>query len=322
MSYVPGDVWLVIFRQLVDAGRFVLKSVRLVVPILVALAAVAVLPGGAEVFAQDAPPAKPVGPAIDGDYDSYWLPPNISATDEAKGVDSLINYIHVFMLILFVGWGIFFVYCLVKFRQRPGHQAEYSQIKAKPAKYAEIVVAGIEAVLLLGFSIPIWAQVKNDIPDASENPLDVRVVAQQFQWNFHYAGPDGKFGRTRPDYVDPASNILGIDPSDPDGEDDVYSPELHFPKNRPVICRISSKDVIHSFWLPVLRVKQDAIPGMTIPVWFEANETGNYEVACAQLCGNNHYSMRAVMTVHKDAAEFDQWLADQAPEEFNEDEFD
>ncbi|MGB0715561.1 MAG: cytochrome c oxidase subunit II [Phycisphaerae bacterium] len=299
-----------------------MNSVRKVVPFLLALAAFTASPIVSSVWAQDDPPAKPVGPAVDGDYTGYWLPPNVSNTPQAAGVDNLINWIHVFMVILFVGWGVFFLYCLFKFRARPGHTASYSQIKAKPAKYAEIVVAGVEAVLLLGFSVPIWAQVKNDIPGEDENPIHVRVVGQQFQWNFHYPGPDGKFGRTRPDYVDPAANILGIDPNDPAGVDDVFSPELHFPKMRPVICDISSKDVIHSFWLPVLRVKQDAIPGMTIPVWFEAKETGNYEVACAQLCGNNHYSMRALMTIHADDAEYEQWLADQAPEEFDEDEFD
>jgi cytochrome c oxidase subunit 2 len=296
----------------------------MILPLMLAVAAVTVMGSSGITYAQtaEAPPAKPEGPSIDGNYGGYWLPPNISATDAARGVDDLINWIHVFMLVLFVGWGIFFVYCLFKFRAKEGHKAAYGLVKAKPAKYAEIVVAGIEAVLLLGFSVPIWAAVKNDIPVEQDNPVHVRVIGEQFQWNFHYPGPDGVFGRTRPEHVNLATNILGIDPEDPAGADDIFSPELHFPKDRPVVCRVSAKDVIHSFWLPVLRIKQDAIPGMTVPVWFEANQTGNYEVACAQLCGNNHYSMRALMTVHEDDAEFDAWLASQAPEEFDEDEFD
>lgn len=259
------------------------------------------------------------GPAITGDY-GYHLPPDVSKN--GYRVDDLIEFLHWFMLLLFVGWGIFFVYCLVQFRQRAGHRAVPDEIKAKPAKYAEIVVAGVEAVFLLGFSIPIWASVKNELPTEDQNPLRIRVVAEQFQWNFHYAGDDGVFGPTRPEFVNPATNPLGLDRSDPRAADDLYAAELHIPVDRPIICDISSKDVIHSFSIPVMRVKQDAIPGMRIPVWFEAVKTGNYEIACAQLCGNNHYSMRAVLTIHDTQEEFDAWLLTLKPEEFDEDELD
>ena len=96
----------------------------------------------------------------------------------------------------------------------------------------------------------------------------------------------------------------------------------HFPMGRPIIAELSSKDVIHSLNLLVLRVKQDVIPGMRIPVWFEASGSGNYEVACAQLCGNNHYSMRALMVIHESQQDFDEWLESKRPEEFDEEEFD
>ena len=111
--------------------------------------------------------------------------------------------------------------------------------------------------------------------------------------------------------------------SDPHGKDDIQAVEMHLPVDRPVIADITSKDVIHSFSVFVLRVKQDAIPGMRIPIWFEAGEVGNYEISCAQLCGNNHYSMKALMAV-EDQATFDAWYAKAAegPEEFDEDEFD
>jgi len=299
---------------------------RALVPVVMVLALLMLATGVEPAFAQttSTAAAAPVaeGPAIDGNYETWWLPPNISKTAAAKGVDDLIDFVHVFMLVLFGGWGVFFVYCLVKFRQRPGHTAAYDPIKAKPAKYAEIIVAGIEAVLLLGFSVPIWARVKNNIPTEDQHPLHVRVTGEQFQWNFHYAGPDGQFGRTRPEFINGATNVLGLDPNDPAGTDDIYSAELHFPVDRPVICSVSSKDVIHSFSIPVLRVKQDAIPGMRIPVWFEAARSGNYEVACAQLCGNNHYSMRALLTVHDSEEHFDAWLDSQKTEEFDEDDFD
>ena len=140
-----------------------------------------------------------------------------------------------------------------------------------------------------------------------QEPLRVRVVAEQFAWNFHYPGADGEFGETRPELVNLATNPLGIDKTGP-GEDDVSATELHLPVDRAVVCEILSKDVIHSFFLPVMRVKQDAIPGMRIPVWFEPVKEGVYEIACAQLCGNNHYSMKALMTIHDTDAEFEAWL--------------
>jgi len=284
--------------------------------------AVAWLGFGSLLLAQDTSAAPAFDVKLTGDY-GYHLPPNIAAEGYAHTTDTLINVLHYFMVALFVGWGIFFVYCLVKFRQRAGHQADASPIKAKASKYAEICVALFEGFLLVGLSIPAWASAKSGFPSEDKNPLHIRVVAEQFQWNFHYPGPDGIFGKTSPEYLDLATNILGIDPADEHGKDDIASTELHIPVNRPVIADISSKDVIHSFSIAVLRIKQDAIPGMRIPIWFEANQTGNYEVACAQLCGNNHYSMRALMIV-EDPTTFDAWYAKAAegPEEFDEDELD
>lgn len=260
------------------------------------------------------------GIQIDGDY-GYKLPPDISV--HGHQIDKLLSVLHWFMLLLFVGWGIFMAYCIVKFRQRPGRVATHTEIKAKPAKYLEVGVVVFEAVLLLGFSIPIWGSIKNDLPTDADNPLRVRVLAEQFSWNFHYSGADGIFGRTAPKYIDDVTNPAGVDRSDPNGKDDVMSGELRLPTGRPVICEVSSKDVIHSFSIPVLRVKQDTIPGMRIPVWFEATKTGTYQVACAQLCGNNHYKMYAPMVVQSQE-EFEAWLVEKSapPEEFDEDELD
>ena len=279
---------------------------------LLAVCAIDVVP----VLAQAVAPGIAV--PIDGEYGPH-LPPDIST--HGHRIDSLINTLHYFMVALFVGWGVFFTYCLVRFRQRSGHKANTVPVKAKVSKWLEVGVAGFEAFLLIGLSIPVWGSVKNDLPTEADNPVHIRVVAEQFQWNFHYAGPDGVFGKTAPQHINMATNLLGIDPSDPNGADDIVSAELHFPVNRKVLCRITSKDVIHSFFVPVLRIKQDAIPGMSVPVWFEATKTGNYEVACAQLCGNNHYSMRALMTVHANDAEFAAWLDSQKVEDFDENEF-
>lgn len=267
----------------------------------------------AQAWAQAAAPTTSV--KIDGEYGAF-LPPDVSV--DGHKLDELFWIVHWFMGILFVGWAIFFIYCLVRFRQRPGHRASCELIKAKPSKYSEIAVAIVEAVLLLGFSIPIWASVKNDIPSPTETPVRIRVVGEQFAWNFHYPGADGKFGRVDPKLIDTATNPLGLDRGN-DGADDIFSLEMHIPVDRPVICEVSSKDVIHSFSLPVMRVKQDAIPGMRIPVWFQAAKTGTYEVACAQLCGNNHYSMRALLYIQA-PAEFENWLVEKSkpPEEFED----
>lgn len=292
--------------------------VRLMPALAMLVLLVAWLSNAEPAVAQEAAAAE-ITVAIDGEY-GYWLPPDVSKN--GWKVDRLIDLVHWFMAVLFVGWGIFFVYCLLRFRQRSGHKASSALVKAKVSKWSEIAVAAIEAVLLLGFSIPIWASVKNELPTEADNPLHVRVVAEQFAWNFHYAGPNGVFGKTAPGYINAAINPLGIDPNDPNGEDDIVSGELHIVVERPVIAEVTSKDVIHSFSVPVMRVKQDAIPGMRIPVWFEAVKSGNYEVACAQLCGNNHYSMKALMVIHNTQQEFDEWLESQVPEEFDEEEFD
>ena len=261
------------------------------------------------------------GVQIDGDY-GPWLPPDISK--RGYKIDQLIYIVHWFMGLLFVSWGIFYVFCLVQYRQRPGHTATHEQVKGKPAKWVEGGVVIFEAILLLGFSVPIWANIKNELPPADDADVErVRIVAEQFAWNFHYPGPDGVFGHTAPDFVDTAINILGLDPADEHGKDDVVSGEFHVPVNKTVVAHVTSKDVIHSFSVGVLRVKQDTIPGMRIPVWFTATKTGNYEVSCAQLCGNNHYSMRAVMFVQT-ADAYAAWIAEKSkpPEEFDEDEFD
>ncbi len=242
-----------------------------------------------------------------------WMPENISA--QGGGIDTLIVVLHWFMLALFVMWGIYFVYCLIRFRQRPGHKASYEPVKAKPAKAAEVFVVVFEAFLLIGLAIPLWGAVKITMPP-EEDSVVVRCVAEQFVWNFQYAGPDGIFGKTAPQYLDPVTNLVGLDPNDPNGEDDiVIAGQLHIPKGKPVIVRLSSKDVIHSFSIPVLRVKQDVIPGMEIPIWFEATKPGEYDIACAQLCGIGHYRMKGTVIIYDTQEEFEAKLEELGQEE-------
>ncbi len=239
----------------------------------------------------------------------FWLPADISTHGFA--IDRLIWIVHIFMAAIFTGWLLFFIYSLVRFRARPGHKAQHHVSHLKITTYLEVFIAVFEAILLVGFSFPVLQQVRNKMP-AREKSLEVRVVGEQFAWNIHYPGADGKFGRSKPELMNP-SNPLGLDPADPTSADDiVIINQLHIPVHKPVIVHLSSKDVIHSFFLPVMRVKQDVIPGQEIPVWFEAKKTGNFEIACAQLCGLGHYRMRGFFSVQT-PEDFNQWLASMAP---------
>jgi cytochrome c oxidase subunit 2 len=251
-----------------------------------------------------------------------WLGLPALAAAHGGQIDSLIGWIHVFMGVLFVGWTGFFVYCLVRFRRSRHPVANYTGVKSHASSYSEIGVAVVEAVLLIGFAIPLWAARVGEIPPESE-ALVVHVTAEQFAWNVRYAGPDGIFGRTDIKLLDLQTNPLGIDRSDPGAKDDVTSlNQLYLPANRQIILKLRSKDVIHSFGVPEFRVKQDAIPGYTIPIWFVPTvttaemrtQTGNpefqYEIACAQLCGLGHYSMRGFVTVLA-PEEFQKWMDDE-----------
>jgi cytochrome c oxidase subunit II len=248
-----------------------------------------------------------------------WLGlPALAATHGGQ-IDSLIGWIHVFMLVLFVGWGGFFVFALVRFRRSRNPVANYTGVTSHASNYSEIGVAVVEGILLVGFAIPLWAARIGDIPPESE-ALVVQVTAEQFAWNVRYAGSDGLFGRTDIKLIDMQTNPLGLDQSDPAAKDDVTTlNQLYLPVNKPIIVKLRSKDVIHSFNVPEFRVKQDAIPGYTIPIWFVPNvtteemrtRTGNpefqFEIACAQLCGLGHYRMRGFVNVLS-AEEFQKWM--------------
>jgi cytochrome c oxidase subunit II len=217
------------------------------------------------------------------------------------------------MLVLFVGWGAFFVYVLFRFRAGANPRASYTGAKGKISKGLEVAVALIEVILLVGYAIPAWARRVRDLPNESE-AVRVRVVGEQFAWNIQYPGPDGKFGRTDIKLVS-ADNPLGLDRSDPAAKDDVTTiNQLNLPVDRPVLVELSSKDVIHSFGLYEMRVKQDAVPGLTIPVWFIPNRAGEYEITCSQLCGLGHFRMRGFVTVQPQA-EFTKWFDDQLKEQ-------
>lgn len=246
------------------------------------------------------------------EYLAQYMPINASA--HGGELDRLLAMVHWLMLILFVGWGLFFIYTLYRFRASRNPKASYKGVKSHFSSYAEAGVVAFEIVLLVGFSIPAWSRWVSP-PPRSSNPLQLRVVAEQFAWNVHYPGVDGAFGKTDLKLVS-GTNPLGLDLSDPAARDDITTVnQLHLEEGRPVTIRLSSKDVIHSFALPTMRVKQDAIPGMEIPVHFtpvRSNQGEKWEIACAQLCGNSHYRMRGELHVHP-KADFQGWLVQNAP---------
>ena len=236
----------------------------------------------------------------------------VAASTHAGDIDQMIVLVHWLMAVLFVGWGAFFVFVLVKFRRGANPKASYAGAKGKVAKSTEIAVAIIEIALLIGYAIPAWATRVKAFPSEREAVV-VRVIGEQFAWNVHYPGPDGKFGRTDIKLVS-ADNPIGLDRTDPGAKDDITTVnQLNIPIDRPILVHLSTKDVIHSFGLFEMRVKQDAIPGMDIPVWFIPNRAGDYEIACSQLCGLGHFKMRGFVTVQSQA-DFQKWIADQEKE--------
>jgi cytochrome c oxidase subunit II len=224
----------------------------------------------------------------------------VQASTHAAELDQMSVIVHWFMLILFVGWGAFFLFVLFRFRKGANPRANYTGAKGTISKGLELGVVAVEVVLLVFYAIPAWATRVRDFP-ADNQAVIVRVVAEQFAWNIHYPGPDGQFGRSDIKLVSP-DNPIGLDRSDPPAKDDIATiNQLNLPVNRPVLVRLSSKDAIHSFGLFEMRVKQDAVPGLDIPVWFIPSREGQYEIACSQLCGLGHFRMRGFMTIQSDA---------------------
>ncbi|HEV8612484.1 MAG TPA: cytochrome c oxidase subunit II [Gemmatimonadales bacterium] len=217
-----------------------------------------------------------------------WMLPH-GASTFARDIDWIYYLILIITGIAFFIVEIGLVWFLIKYRARPGRTAHYTHGSNK----AEIIWTTIPAVtvVILGLlSSPVWTKIKgrDSVP---ANAIPIRVHVKQFEWNFIYPGPDGKF--------DTADDITRRN-------------QLHVPSGQPVVVTLESEDVIHSFSIPAFRIKQDAVPGMHIRAWFQATEPGVYELGCAELCGLGHYKMRAVVTVLS-AEEYRHWLGEQSP---------
>ena len=225
----------------------------------------------------------------------------------AAALDAVLLSVHVHMAIQAIAWGAFFVLCLIRFRRGARRPVSHAGIRPLlPAIAIGAVIVG-DAVLLATAALPAWRE-RTAMPPGDIAPLELRVIAEQFAWNIHYPGPDGQFGATDVTLIS-ATNPLGIDRRGVTARDDVgLLNTLMLPLGRPVIVHLSSRDVVHSFTLNEMRVRQDANPGMVVRTWFTPTITGQWEIACSQLCGLGHYRMRGQYAVMQ-AEDWERWLA-------------
>jgi cytochrome c oxidase subunit 2 len=211
----------------------------------------------------------------------FWFPE--AASTFAPPIDELFTVILWITGIIFCLVEAALLYFLIRYRRRPGQPAAYIHGHTL-AEVIWTVVPGIIVVWLALTSQRVWARIQGSPPP---HQVEVEVKAEQFAWNVRYAGPDGSLGT--PDDLETIN-------------------QLHVPVDQVILVRLNSKDVIHSFFLPNLRLKRDAVPGMTSRIWFQATKTGQFEIACAELCGIGHYRMRGYLTIESPDA-FQTWLA-------------
>lgn len=216
-----------------------------------------------------------------------WLPENVSTY--GADVDSLFRLIFWITAIVFVFVQVTLLAFLVKYRYRPGRRAEYTHGN-NTLEVAWTIAPSIILVVLALMSRATWEEIRGEMPPGD---VQVQVTAKQFNWDFLYPGPDGQFGTD---------------------DDLTLENDLNVPVNKVVRLTLKSRDVIHSFFVPQLRFKQDTLPGREIPGWFEATKAGVYEIPCAELCGFGHSGMLGKLTVHS-AEDYEKWVKDRWPSE-------
>ena len=243
-------------------------------------------------------------------YNILGLPAR--AAVEAKPIDDLMVLVHYLMLVLFIGWVAYFCYTLWRFNAKRNTQVSYEGSKSKLPKYTEFAIVVIEAWLLIWIAIPLWSKNVQQFPDPKKSTI-IQIQAQQYSWNIRYPGPDGTFGQQEMKLVS-ENNIFGVNTNDPASKDDFQynNGNIHVVVDKPVIIYLGSKDVIHSFKLVAMRMTQDAMPGLRIPLTFTPTKVGRYQVACAQLCGGGHSTMVGGFVLVETQQEFDKWFKTQS----------
>lgn len=231
------------------------------------------------------------------------------ATQHGADVDFVIYYLQVTTGVIFlIGHGVlaWFVWKHTG-DDAGGYQPVAARTEWMCALVPVIAMALISEAGVLVFGHPVWQQLYGDLP---EDHMEVEVVGKQFEWYVRYPGKDGEFGKTQPELVHPTRNPLGLDKKDDAARDDIISAVLRVPVNTPISLRLRTHDVQHSFNVPSFRIKQDLVPGFPTHTQFTVTQTGDYEIACSELCGLGHYKMEGVVTVLEDE-EFSEWLSAQ-----------
>jgi cytochrome c oxidase subunit 2 len=243
----------------------------------------------------------------------WWFPAGVSA--HAPAMDHQFAVAFGLLGGLFILGQLLLAFVVFSARAHSGSGADTAIALRFPRGDWRFEAVWTIAITAIFFSLSLageklWSQIK--LHEAEPGALSVEVTGMQFQWYFRYAGADGKLGRidaqrfARPE----EGNPLGIDPDDPSGRDDIVSSTMVVPAGREVMLTLRAQDVIHSLFIPAMRFKQDAVPGMEIHAKFKPMQTGTYEIACTQLCGLGHYRMRAAVRVVSEA-EFAAWLINQ-----------
>lgn len=232
------------------------------------------------------------------------------ASEHGEMVDHMLELLHWFMFVLFIGWSAFLVVVFTRFRHKRQPAADYHGVRGHASTHIEIGVVIVEVILLLGFAFPLWAE-RADAYPTDADVVKMRAVGEKFNWNFQYPGLDGTLGGTSMKYINIATqNTIGRDLKDANGKDDfVKAGTMTLPVGRPVIVEITSKDVIHNLALVPMRMAQDATPGVRSHFWFKPTKTGKWDIICGQLCGPGHSGMRATLEVVS-TAEFDTFMKD------------
>jgi cytochrome c oxidase subunit II len=238
---------------------------------------------------------------------TWWLPVGASAV--APWIDHQFVLTFILMGIVFLAAQLGLGYIVWRYKETPS---------SPPALYShgnttlEIVWTLLTAVLFIGLNLmgsTVWASQRFESAEAGAQKVE--VTGMQFAWYFRYPGPDGTYAKTNVKLMDPSAGgeaAVGLDTSDPSAKDDIVTGTMYLPVNREVDLSLRSVDVIHSFFVPSLRFKQDAVPGLNIHMHLKPTVIGQYEIACAELCGLGHYKMHGVVNVVSQE-DFDKWLA-------------
>ena len=234
----------------------------------------------------------------------WWTP----IASNWGNIDDTKNLTFVVTGAVFVAVVGFTAYCMFKYRHQEGRKAEYEPENTKLEIWLTVVTS-LGVAVMLAPGLWVW----NDfvtVPEGAEE-RGFEAVGQQWSWTFRFPGKDGVLGATHPSLIS-FDNAFGIDPNDPNGQDDVLveDSEVHIPMGKPIKVFLRSIDVLHDFYVPQFRAKMDMVPGMITYYWFTPTKNGTYEILCFELCGSGHYAMRGSIVV-EDESTFQAWLSEQ-----------